>query len=104
MFVLTQPLPSLRRSPHPALRATFPIPFVPSGHFPLTRGIGPHRGSQGRFFGNGYNLPPPLGEVPPRGAERAALKIQKKLSLPGGVREGEEEGAAAVLGGEGSRV
>ena len=21
-------------------RATFPIPFVPSGHFPLTRGIG----------------------------------------------------------------
>ena len=24
MFVLTQPLPSLRRSPHPALRATFP--------------------------------------------------------------------------------
>ena len=27
-------------------RATFPIPFVPSGHFPLTRGIGPHRGSQ----------------------------------------------------------
>ena len=24
-----------------------PIPFVPSGHFPLIRGIGPHRGSQG---------------------------------------------------------
>ena len=28
-------------------RATFPIPFVPSGHFPLTRGIGP----RGRLWG-----------------------------------------------------
>ena len=27
-------------------RARIPIPFVPSGHFPLIRGIGPHRGSQ----------------------------------------------------------
>ena len=41
MSVLTQGLVSLWRSPHPALRATFPIPFVLSGHFPLTRGIGP---------------------------------------------------------------
>ena len=37
--------------PHPALRATFPIPFVPSGHFPLIRGIGPRRGSQEGAFG-----------------------------------------------------
>ena len=49
-------------------RATFPIPFVPSGHFPLTRGIGP-RGrlllllslpifSAGTFFSGqqGYKL------------------------------------------------
>ena len=49
-------------------RATFPIPFVPSGHFPLTRGIGP-RGwlllllslrifSAGTFFSvqRGYKL------------------------------------------------
>ena len=28
-------------------RATFPIPFVPSGHFPLTRGIGLSQGGQG---------------------------------------------------------
>ena len=27
-------------------RATFPIPFVPSGHFPLTRGIGPLGGGR----------------------------------------------------------
>ena len=46
----------------------------------------------------------PLWGRCPAGAERAALKIQKKLSLPGGVREGEEEGAAAALGGEDSRV
>ena len=49
-------------------RATFPIPFVPSGHYPMTRGIGP-RGrlllllslpifSAGTFFSGqrGYKL------------------------------------------------
>ena len=43
--ILTLALQALRRSPHPALRATCPIPFVPVGHFPLTRGNVP-RGRQ----------------------------------------------------------
>ena len=43
--------------PHPALRATFPIPFVPSGHFPVIRGIGPLGGGR-------------LGIVSLRGAKR----------------------------------
>ena len=33
-------------------RATFPIPFVPSGHFPLTRGIGPLEGGRLRDVGS----------------------------------------------------
>ena len=57
-------------------RARIPIPFVPSGHFPLTRGIGPHRGSQvpspviarratpDVAIRSSSYLPPPLGEVP----------------------------------------
>ena len=49
-------------------------------------------------------MPPPVGEVPRRGGEGRPQNT-KKLSLPGGFREGEEEGAAAVLwGGEDSRV
>ena len=94
LFVLTQPLPSLRRSPHPALRATCPIPFVPSGHFPLTRGIGP-RGrlpSQSRLrrasspkggakvAPSGLcSLPPPVGEVPRRGGEGRPQNTKKAL-------------------------
>ena len=94
LFVLTQPLPSLRRSPHPALRATCPIPFVPSGHFPLTRGIGP-RGrlpSQSRLRRASSPkggakvapsglcpLPPPVGEVPRRGGEGRPQNTKKAL-------------------------
>ena len=33
--------------PQSASLTASPIPFVPSGHFPLIRGIGPHGGSQG---------------------------------------------------------
>ena len=40
-------------------RATFPIPFVPSGHFPLTRGIGPLEG--GRLCPFECNGPQPFG-------------------------------------------
>ena len=38
-------------------RATFPIPFVPSGHFPLTRGIGL------AMTGFLTALAPPVGEL-----------------------------------------
>ncbi len=44
-------------------RARIPIPFVPSGHFPLTRGIGPHGGAK-VALSVVCLLPPPLGEVP----------------------------------------
>ena len=33
--------PPLKMPPHPALRATFPIPSVASRHLPLIRGVGP---------------------------------------------------------------
>ena len=59
--------------PHPALRATFPIPFVPSGHFPLTRGIGPLEGGRLNTFPRnrsklfGVPLIPPFGGTFPQG-------------------------------------
>ena len=65
----TKSIVTLRRGgcPHPPVRGpphqryppssapcggTFPIPFVPSGHFPLTRGIGPLEGGRLRDVGS----------------------------------------------------
>ena len=93
-----------------------PIPFVPSGHFPLIRGIGLSQGGLSvqdisppcergdTAEGGGWipfprpviarrgkaptwqsvpssPLPPPLGEVPPQGAERVSPAKKKS---PGG--------------------
>ena len=53
-------------------RATFPIPFVPSGHFPLTRGIGPLGGGRLNPFPRNRSRPfgvplirPLRGHLPP---------------------------------------
>ena len=41
---------------------TCPIPFVPLGHFPLIRGIGPIGGGKGRSIER-IPLAPPMGEL-----------------------------------------
>ena len=41
---------------------TFPIPFVPAGHFPLIRGIGPKGEGKGRSIER-IPLAPPMGEL-----------------------------------------
>ena len=76
--VLTQPLPSLRRSPHPALRATFPQGkaslSVTASPCQLPRG-----GSQDASGAAAETLPPPVGEVPRRGGEGRPQNTKKAL-------------------------
>ena len=80
------PHPPVRWPPHPTIPilirpcgATFPIPFVPSGHFPLTRGIGPLEG--GRLSGDrkgrpyGVSSTSTVGSVKP-GAEFESHRMQ----------------------------
>ena len=49
-----------------------PIPFVPSGHFPLTRGIGL------AMTGTGLVLAPPVGELAAKLTERAGGRGTRK--------------------------
>ena len=78
--------------PHPALRATFPIPFVPSGHFPLIRGIGPLEGGRLCPFPRNHSKPfgvplirPLRGHLPPgEGFFYAPQKRQRTRRFPGG--------------------
>ena len=77
LFVLTQPLPSLRRSPHPALRATFP-----QGKASLSVTASPcqlpQRGSQGCTFGT-LPLASPCGGGAPQGRRGPPSKHKKAL-------------------------
>ena len=61
-------------------RATFPIPFVPSGHFPLTRGIGPNGGGKG----DGRNGLPRRPAGPPRNDRWFQAVQQVRLGSPCG--------------------
>ena len=64
-----------------------------------------HGGSQGCFLTEGFNLPPPLGEVPPQGAERAnklstkpGENVERKQSLHVLVPSGTLEEKSLPLG------
>ena len=93
------PHPPVRWPPHPTiptlirpLRATFPIPFVPSGHFPLIRGIGPLGGGRLCPFPRNHSKPfgvplirPLRGHLPPgEGFFYAPQKRQRTRRSPGG--------------------
>ena len=75
-----------------------PIPFVPSGHFPLTRGIGLSQGGllvrnssppcergEGRKAAGGFrslvlSLPPPRGKVVPKGPDEGGYRGMRRPS------------------------